>query len=130
MAEAPEQQLETEKPSEDPKETTSITPALKNLFDELKLVSDGFLECLSFPSIFLLYIIWHLFLLASHDNFALLIKMNELTAQKYGQSATELEQSADVLAQVFEKRFYCFYSIYNLADLFFTLVLILLFQLF
>ena len=47
MTEATEPQQENEKTLEDTKETTSITPALKNLFDELKLVSDGFLECLS-----------------------------------------------------------------------------------
>lgn len=35
--------------------------------------------------------------------------MNELTAEKYAQSAAELEKSSEVLSQVFEK---CLFSKY------------------
>ena len=44
----PEQQpkVETEKHTEEQEDKGTITPALRNLFDELKQVSDGFLECL------------------------------------------------------------------------------------
>jgi hypothetical protein len=44
--------------------------------------------------------------LASHADFALLTKINELTAVKYNQSATEVEKANEVLNQIFEKRFF------------------------
>lgn len=37
--------------------------------------------------------------------------MNEITAEKYAQSATELEKSSEVLSQVFEK---CLFTRYFL----------------
>ncbi|KAA6381334.1 MAG: hypothetical protein EZS28_023139 [Streblomastix strix] len=65
-------------------DSNTINPLIKELFTNLKGISDGFLE-------------------SSHNDFELLTKMNDITAQKYAQSAEQIEKSNEVLAQVFEK---------------------------
>jgi large-conductance mechanosensitive channel len=41
--------------------------------------------------------------LASHADFSLLAKLNELTAGKYNESAVEIEKANEVLLEIFEK---------------------------
>lgn len=45
MSETPVNQEQKE---EKPSQPGTVIPAIKDLFDELKLVSDGFLECMLF----------------------------------------------------------------------------------